>query len=215
MELGLRFGLALVWANQLHRGQCRKGTDIPYVSHLLGVAALVIEHGGDEDQAVAALLHDALEDTDATYEQIEERFGARVAGIVRECSDAEVAKGEQKPEWRGRKERYLADLEGASPEAMVVSLADKVHNARTLAEDVDREGEKAFAKFNGKVDGTRWLYRRLADVYEWRLADLPAEKVDGHKRAGGKCLLHELLLALERIGATSDAADEYERRTSD
>ena len=94
MELGLRFGQAVLWANVLHRGDVRKRTDIPYISHLLGVTALVIEHGGDEDQAIAALLHDAIEDTDATYEQIEERFGIRVARIVRECSDAEVAKRE-------------------------------------------------------------------------------------------------------------------------
>jgi (p)ppGpp synthase/HD superfamily hydrolase len=212
MELGLRFGQAVLWANELHRGQWRKGTDIPYVSHLMGVAALVIEHGGREDQAIAALLHDAIEDTDATYEQIGERFGSRVADIVRECSDADVAKGEQKPEWRDRKEKYLVHLESASPDALLVSLADKVHNARTLAEDVDREGDRAFARFNGKVDGTRWNYRRLADVYERRLAELPAEKVDGRSRAGGKGLLHEYLLAMQRIGATADAADAYEER---
>jgi (p)ppGpp synthase/HD superfamily hydrolase len=210
MELGLRFGQAVLWANFLHRGDVRKGTDIPYISHLLGVTALVIEHGGDEDQAIAALLHDAIEDTDATFEQIEARFGTRVAGIVRECSDAEVAKGEKKPPWRGRKQAYIDHLSDASADALLVSLADKVHNVRTLAEDVDCIGDAAFAKFNGGIDGTRWNYRRLADVYERRVADLPPDEVDGESRPGVEGLLAEYLVALDRIGATTKVAAAYE-----
>jgi (p)ppGpp synthase/HD superfamily hydrolase len=210
MALGLRFGQAVLWANFLHHGDVRKGTDIPYISHLLGVTALVIEHGGDEDQAVAALLHDAIEDTDATYEQIVERFGTRVADIVRECSDAEVAKGKKKAPWRGRKQAYIDHLSDASADALLVSLADKVHNVRTLAEDVDRIGDNAFTKFNGGIDGTRWNYRRLADVYERRVGDLSPDEVEGEPPPGVEGLLAEYLLALDRIGATPEAADEYE-----
>lgn len=209
MELGLRYGQAFLYALDLHRGDRRKGTDIPYVSHLMAVSALVIEHGGDEDQAIAALLHDAIEDTDATYEVIAERYGTRVAGIVRDCSDA--VGPHNKPAWRPRKTDYIAHLEDAPSDALLVSLADKVHNVRMLAEDVEREGDKAFEKFTGKAAGTRWNYRRLADVYERRVDDLPAELVNGASHPGGKRLLVEYLRALDRIGATPDVADEYER----
>lgn len=210
-QFGQRFGEALSWANELHREQRRKGTDIPYVSHLMGVASLVIEHGGDEDQAIAALLHDAIEDTEATRELIEARFGRRVADIVEACSDTNQR---PKPPWLERKRAYIGGLSDVSDDVLLVSLADKVHNVRTLAVDVDREGDTAFEKFNGGIDGTRWNYRRLADVYERRLANLPREAVDGTSRPGGAGLLHEYLLVLERIGATSDAAEAYERSIS-
>lgn len=129
-----RFDDALVFASALHRMQVRKGTDIPYVSHLLAVCSLVIAHGGDEDQAIAALLHDAAEDQggEATLNATRERFGDGVAAIVADCTDAWT---EPKPPWRARKEAYLAALPAKSMRSLLVSLADKVHNAQAIADD--------------------------------------------------------------------------------
>src|SRR5574338_1076604 len=123
--LGARFDDALVFAARLHRRQIRKGTRIPYIAHLLAVTALVVEDGGDEDQAIAALLHDSVEDQGglATLEEIRQRFGERVAGIVLACSDSTTS---PRPPWRERKENYLAHLKHAPPDALRVSLADKV-----------------------------------------------------------------------------------------
>ena len=163
--LGARFEAALVYAAQLHRRQARKGSRTPYIAHLLAVAALVLEGGGDEDQAIAALLHDAVEDQGGyeTLEAIRERFGERVAGIVAGCSDAFVT---PKPPWRARKEAYLAHLREAPPEVRRVSLADKLHNARCLLRDYRREGEATWARFNGKREGTLWYYRALVEAFQ-------------------------------------------------
>lgn len=195
VELTERFDRALGWASALHRSQRRKGGDTPYLAHLLAVSGLVIEHGGDEDQAIAALLHDSIEDQGVRDEEIVERFGARVASIVRASTDADVL---PKPPWLARKRAYLAHLPAAGSEVLVVSLADKVHNARTIAADVERDGDAYFEHFTGGADGSRWYYRRLADVYEGRAAEVPA------------ALLAELLVAIGRFGATEAAAAEYE-----
>lgn len=207
MKLTERFDDALAWASELHRGQFRKGQDIPYLSHLLAVAGLVLEHGGDEDQAIAALLHDAIEDTPATEADIDGRFGPRVAAIVVACTDADV---QPKPPWLARKRSYIDHLATARSDALLVSLADKVHNARTIATDHERVGDDYFRVFKGKADGTRWYYRRLADVYQARIDHLPPEQVDGRTRPGGRGLLDEYLRAIDRIGATAETAEAFE-----
>ena len=131
MILSTRFEEALVFAAQLHREQTRKGTTIPYIAHLLGVASIVLEYGGDEDEAIAALLHDAIEDQGgaSTREEIRRRFGETVVAIVNGCTDAEVI---PKPPWRARKEDYIAHMAHASPSVRLVSAADKLHNARAI-----------------------------------------------------------------------------------
>jgi GTP pyrophosphokinase len=162
-RLSARFEEALIFATQLHTHQTRKGSQTPYIAHLLGVTALVIESGGDEDTAIAALLHDAVEDQGGldTLAEIRQRFGARVAEIVDSCSDAYTI---PKPSWRERKEAYLNHLPEATPEARLVSLADKLHNARSILRDL-RQGENIWEKFNGGKEGTLWYYRSLVDEF--------------------------------------------------
>lgn len=164
MKLGHRFEDALVWASRLHGDQVRKGTRIPYVAHLLAVASLVLEHGGDEDQAIAALLHDAVEDQGGpqTREEIRRRFGEAVAAIVDGCTDTDET---PKPPWRARKEAYLAHLGAASPSVRLVSAADKLHNARSVLADYRARGEEVWGRFQGGRDGTLWYYRALAGAF--------------------------------------------------
>ena len=162
--LSERFDQAFAYASRLHRQQRRKGTDIPYISHLMSVAALVLEHGGNEDQAIAALLHDAVEDQGGqpVLDEIEERFGERVAGIVADCTDSW---DEPKPPWRARKEAYIARLPGKGPETLLVSLADKTHNAKAILGDYRQLGDELWARFNGGREGTLWYYRTLSAFY--------------------------------------------------
>src|SRR6266478_1685727 len=135
-----RFDRALLYASHVHGGQVRKGTSTPYVAHLLAVAATVLEYGGDEDLAIAALLHDSVEDQGGKgrLEDVRNRFGEGVARIVKSCSDslADTGKGERKAHWRERKDAYLARLRTADEDILWVSLADKVHNARTILRDL-------------------------------------------------------------------------------
>jgi (p)ppGpp synthase/HD superfamily hydrolase len=172
--LGGRFVDALTMAVELHARQSRKGNHLPYVSHLLAVAGLVLEYGGDEDQAIAALLHDGPEDQggEATLDRIRARFGDRVATIVAACSDTFET---PKPEWRPRKEAYIAHLGGVGREVGLVSLADKVHNARTIVADLRASGPVALDRFTGGRDGTLWYYatvgRRLSELVPGPLAD--------------------------------------------
>jgi (p)ppGpp synthase/HD superfamily hydrolase len=156
-----RFADALVYATEAHELQRRKGTNIPYVAHLLAVASLVLEDGGDEDEAVAALLHDAIEDTDVTFDDLAARFGPKVAEIVQGCSDTDVM---PKPPWRTRKEEYLAHLGRAEPAVVRVSLADKVHNARSVLFDYRLMGEELWTRFNPDADQL-WYYRSLVGVF--------------------------------------------------
>jgi len=161
-----RFKEAMIYAFQIHQMQARKGSNIPYISHLLAVAALVLEDGGDEDEAIAALLHDAAEDQGGlkTLEEIRLRFGEHVAGIVDGCTDTYE---DPKPAWQERKNAYLERLLTASPSVLRVSTADKLHNARSLLFDLRRFGEdKTWVRFNGGKEGTLWYYRRLLDVYQ-------------------------------------------------
>lgn len=163
-QISKRFGDSFSYALELHGRQTRKGTSIPYIAHLMSVAALVIENGGDEDLAIAALLHDAIEDQGGieTLEVIQTRFGEQVARIVFECSDALVT---PKPPWRERKENYLAHLITVGEDTRLVSLADKLHNARSILADLEQLGQAVWERFNGGKAGTLWYYRTLADFF--------------------------------------------------
>jgi len=160
-----RFEYALVYATQLHAQQVRKGTNVPYISHLLSVAALVLEDGGDEDEAIAALLHDAVEDQGgvATREAILQQFGERVTQIVDGCTDTDVM---PKPPWRERKQQHLENLRHATPAVCRVELADKLHNARSILLDLRGDGEAVWQKFRGGKEGTLWYYRAALEVFE-------------------------------------------------
>jgi GTP pyrophosphokinase len=164
-KLTSRFTQAFEFAAKLHKNQYRKSTQIPYIAHLMSVASLVLEAGGDEDQAISALLHDSVEDQGGypTLKEIREQFGERVAFIVKGCSDAFT---QPKPPWRERKESYLEHLLVASPEVRLVSLADKLHNARSILRDLLQNGETAFNKFNGGKTGTLWYYRQLVNIFQ-------------------------------------------------
>ena len=162
-RLGPRFDRAFAWAQDLHRDQCRKCTTIPYISHLMAVASLVLEDGGDEDKAIAALLHDAVEDGDTTLTAVEQLFGRRVAALV-------GASSEERPDaglpWRERKEAYIAHLRCADlPDgALGVSLADKLHNARSMLFDL-RAGHDVWARFRAPQEDQLWYYRSLAAAF--------------------------------------------------
>lgn len=168
MPYGERFDEALLLASELHRKQTRKGSGVPYITHLLAVASLVGENGGTENEVVAALLHDAIEDTDETRDSLAARFGDEVAGVVAACSDADVAPGEEKPPWRERKESYIARVGAPSaPEAVrLVSSADKLHNVRAMISDYRAVGEDLWDRFKGGREGTFWYYRALVEAFE-------------------------------------------------
>jgi (p)ppGpp synthase/HD superfamily hydrolase len=179
-----RFDRALLYATHVHGGQVRKGTSTPYIAHLLAVAATVLEYGGDEDLAIAALLHDSAEDQGGTarLDDVRNRFGKRVARIVEACSDslADTAKGERKADWQERKERYLAHLQKADDDILRVSLADKVHNARSILRDLRKAkiGAKVWARFSQPKEKTLWYYRSLADRFCKRLPGQLSSELD-------------------------------------
>jgi GTP pyrophosphokinase len=175
---GSRLQQALVYATALHGGQTRKGTEgIPYLGHLLGVCSLTLEAGGDEELAIAALLHDAPEDQGGreTLAEIRDKFGNRVASIVEACTDTFE---EPKPDWRPRKERHLEHLAAASPDILLVACADKLYNARAILQDYRRVGNIVFDRFTASKEETFWYYRSLADAFEksklesWLVAEL-------------------------------------------
>jgi GTP pyrophosphokinase len=171
-----RFDRALLYAHELHRAEERKGgRHVPYISHLMGVCALALEAGGDEDQAIAALLHDAAENQGGlpTLEEIRRRFGDRVATIVDACTDTYE---DPKPDWRLRKEAYIARLSGEPADALLVSLADKVHNSRTILLDVRTSGVAYLDGFAGGREGTLWYYRALVETF--RVVGLESALVD-------------------------------------
>jgi len=153
---------AFTYASNLHAKQKRKGKGVPYISHLMGVAAIVLEQGGTENQAIGALLHDAVEDQDVTVEEIRERFNDEVAEIVEGCTDSDTS---PKPPWRERKEKYIAHLSGAGPSVWLVAAADKLYNARTILEEYRNVGESLWERFTGRKDGTLWYYRTLAKTF--------------------------------------------------
>jgi (p)ppGpp synthase/HD superfamily hydrolase len=170
-----RLADAFTFAATAHAEQVRKGTTIPYVSHLMSVSALVLEYGGDEDQAIAGLLHDVIEDCGAGYEPaIRERFGERVARIVRACTDADT---QPKPPWQERKETYLRHLRQEDPEVLLVSACDKLHNARAIVSDQHAIGLAVFERFSASRDKVLWYYQSLADIYRAKLPGPLAEEV--------------------------------------
>jgi GTP pyrophosphokinase len=165
MILSTRFEQAMVYASVAHAGQVRKGSEVPYLSHLLAVTALVLEHGGTEDEAIAALLHDTVEDCGGTErgEDVRRRFGDAVADIVLGCSDTMET---PKPEWRRRKENYLAHLPHAGPSVQLVSAADKLHNAQSLLASHRQIGAALWPRFSGGKTGTLWYYGRVTESYD-------------------------------------------------
>jgi (p)ppGpp synthase/HD superfamily hydrolase len=164
VKLGPRFLRAFHFAAQKHSGQTRKASTIPYITHLMGVASLVLEAGGDEDLAIAALLHDVVEDCGGTpmLKEVRSRFGKRVAEIVDGCTDAYTV---PKPPWRERKESYIRRLKKETADTRLVSAADKLNNIRSILSDYRAIGESVWSRFNGGREGTLWYYRTLRDEF--------------------------------------------------
>ena len=168
-----RIAKALALAVEAHDGQKRKGTNIPYVSHPMGVAAIALDYGADEDQAIAALLHDVLEDGGSRFAPvIRERFGETVLAIVEGCTDGVPDAQGKKADWKERKLHYLDHLATASDEILLVSGADKLHNARAIVSDLQSVGHKVFDRFTAGRDGTLWYYRQLAEIFSRRNAPM-------------------------------------------
>ena len=186
-----RFVDAVAYATDLHLGQTRKGSGVPYVGHLLGVCSLVLEEGGTEDEAIAALLHDAGEDQGGERQLalIRDRYGAAVEEIVRACSDTLL---EDKPAWQARKEQYLAHLEHQPRPVLIVSLADKLFNARAILRDYQSVGDELWTRFTGDQDGQLWYYRSLSDIFSRLLPDV---QMTGE--------LAEVVTELERVCAAA------------
>lgn len=165
-----RFNDALLFASQLHATQTRKGTSVPYISHLMMVAGLALEFGADETQAIGALLHDSIEDQAESFggaaklrAEIQGRYGDEVLSIVNACTDSEV---EPKPEWRARKRNYIAHVAVMDRRAALVSVADKIANARSIISDQQAIGNVMFERFTAGQTGTLWYYGELAAAFE-------------------------------------------------
>ena len=157
---------ALALAIQAHEGQVRKGTKIPYIAHPMAVSAIALEFGATEDQAVAALLHDAIEDGGNKYANIiKAQFGEHIHNLVQGCTDGTPNQQGQKAPWLERKTVYLRHLEEASDEVLLVSCSDKLHNARTIVSDLINEGPSVFERFSSTPEQTLWYYRQLANVF--------------------------------------------------
>lgn len=202
MELSERFESALVYATRLHARQKRKGSGIPYISHLLGVCSLVLEYGGDEDQAIAALLHDGPEDQGGaeTLDAIRARFGPRVAHIVEGCTDGLPDDEGQREPWLERKERYVAHLAEADGDIVLVSCADKLYNARSVVGDQLLAGDEVFQRFTARKNGTLAYYGSVV------------ETMRVHRDAGR--LPTSLFVALERTVARLEELAGVESRTT-
>jgi (p)ppGpp synthase/HD superfamily hydrolase len=164
VKLGPRFLRAFSFAGVKHAGQTRKASTIPYIAHLMGVASLVLEAGGDEDLAIAALLHDVVEDCGGApmLKEIRRRFGKRVAKVVDGCTDADT---DSKPPWRERKEKYLRHLRTGDADTRLVSATDKLSNVRSILSDYRAIQESVWSRFNGGREGTLWYYRTLLDIF--------------------------------------------------
>jgi (p)ppGpp synthase/HD superfamily hydrolase len=164
VKLGPRFLRAIQFAAEKHSDQTRKASTIPYIAHLMGVASLVLDAGGDEDLAIAALLHDVVEDCGGApmLKEVRRRFGSRVAKVVDGCTDADTY---PKPPWRDRKEKYIRHLKNADADTRLVSAADKLNNVRSILSDYRAIGESVWSRFNGGREGTLWYYRTLRDVF--------------------------------------------------
>ncbi len=177
-----RLAEAFALACEAHDGQLRKGTEIPYISHPMAVAALVLEYGGTEDQAIAALLHDAIEDGGVAYaSRIQEAFGPEVLAMVEACTDgtAESKANAQtmeakKSDWHKRKEQYLQVIESESEAALLVTACDKLHNARAVVADLASIGQEVFDRFTTGREGTLWYYQQVAAVMQRRESPVAA-----------------------------------------
>ncbi|NUM52466.1 MAG: HD domain-containing protein [Candidatus Hydrogenedentes bacterium] len=165
---------AFAFSHGIHANHTRKGSGVPYITHVMSVAAIVGEHGGDEDTFIAALLHDAVEDGDgyATLEKVRAQFGARVADMVEACSDAFE---KPKPKWRERKEQFIESMRSAAPEVKLIVAADKLHNLCATIGDYEAIGEEVWLRFTGRREGTLWYYatitQALANGWEHPLVD--------------------------------------------
>jgi (p)ppGpp synthase/HD superfamily hydrolase len=190
-SFGPKFDEALRFAHDLHRHDVRKGTGKPYISHLLGVCSLVIDYGGDEEMAIAGLLHDAVEDHGGhpMLDEIREKFGERVAHIVDGCTDSYVLDATKKEPWLQRKQEYLARLLLEGADVRMVSAADKLYNCRTLLRDIRHRGIAALDRFNGGRKDTVWYYDQLVHAFRAagtnELVEELAILVDEMKRVTG------------------------------
>jgi (p)ppGpp synthase/HD superfamily hydrolase len=169
-HLGPRLQRAFRYAAEKHAGQTRKQSAVPYLSHLMAVASLVLEAGGDEDMAIAALLHDVVEDCGGMprLREIRKQFGPRVAKIVEGCTDSF---GDPKPAWLERKKNYLRELKQADAATRLVSASDKLHNVRTVLTDYRQQGESVWKRFQGGREGTLWYYRAISDEFRRQTAN--------------------------------------------
>ena len=211
MAITQRYGEALQWAEELHREQRRKGKQVPYISHLISVSALVWEDGGTEDQAIAALLHDAIEDAGQSHRSIADRFGPAVADIVLDCTDTspDAAPGEKEP-WLLRKTRYLASLEHKPLASLLVTAADKAHNAGDMVLDARRD-PGMWSKFNAGLDGSAWYLMRMHQELVDRLPN--SRSVERLGEAVNEILASEAFLAMVPDGqGPSDWAEGYAER---
>ena len=192
---------ALGFAIQLHAGQTRKGTDIPYISHLLAVSATVLEFGGTEAEAIAALLHDAVEDSGglATRTEIAKRFGESVARTVDGCSDDSPEAGGKKKPWRIRKNAHIAHLKKAPPSVLMVTAADKLHNIRAIATDYRYLGDALWDRFNASRDDTLWYYGAVVDALDAGDARLNDRDPNGEAKTKLERLVDELEIAVEDL----------------
>ncbi len=168
--------MAFEMAAELHQGQVRKGSGEPFLSHVMGVAALVIRYGGTEDEAAGALLHDSAEDCggETTLSRIRETLGPEIEAIVRGCSDS---LGSPKPPWRERKEAFIKSLRSASPSVILVSNCDKIYNLGAILDDYRIHGEELWGRFTGRKEGTLWYYRTLTGFYMKYHPSAPARKL--------------------------------------
>ena len=164
MLFSLNLERALRWAGECHRGQTRKGSSIPYLTHPVGVAMILDRLGFPEHVVIAGLLHDVTEDTDATLAHVRDRFGDDVAELVRHCSEVKTDEQGRKRPWLDRKEGHLRDLKDASPEARAVFLADKLHNLTTMACDLN-EGRDIWSLFNADRERVLWYYRAATEEF--------------------------------------------------
>ena len=168
VRLGERFAEALAYAARLHATQTRKAKETPYIAHLLGVTSLAIDAGADEDEAIAAVLHDAVEDQggEPTRAEIERRFGPRVASLVISLSDTVVdtTRGEKKEPWQVRKDRYIAHLRDGDASVRLLAACDKLHNLSELLEDHRRLGDEVWEHFSAPPDKQLWFYRTVIGV---------------------------------------------------
>lgn len=187
-KFGKQFEKALVYAARLHARQKKKGNGQPYIGHLLGVTALVIAHGGNEDEAIAAMLHDAAEDQGGlrTLRAIRSKFGRRIASMVESCSDSVTT---PKPPWKERKTSYIGHVRHATPAVRLVTAADKLDNVRMIITDLRLEGDRVWSRFTGGKEGSLWYYRAMFETL---------------KRAGSTPLVEELgraVVEMERLAA--------------